>query len=116
MTLDVVTEASGNVRIVHVTGKLDTNAAEAFDARLRELVDGGNALLVLDLAHVTYVSSMGLRSLIMIAKIVKGKGGTLALAAPTPTVREVLDIAGFTSIFSIAATTEEALALMQPGR
>ena len=116
MDMDVTTEVIGSVRIVRLTGKLDTNTAEAFDAAIRKLLDDGDSRLVLDLAHVNYVSSMGLRSLILVAKTVKAKEGALALAAVGPRVKEVLDIAGFTPLFSIAPTVEEAILLMPPDR
>ena len=112
--MDVTTEVIGAVRIVRLAGKLDTNTSAAFDARIRQLLDGGDTRLVLDLAQVTYVSSMGLRSLFLVAQSIKAKGGALALAAVGPRVLEVLDIVGFTTMFSIAPTTEEALASIQP--
>src|SRR5262245_52510021 len=99
MELDITTDTIGTVRVAHVAGKLDTNTAEAFDARMRELLDVGDVLLVLDLAGLTYMSSMGLRSLIVVAKDVKAKAGSLALAAVGPRIREVLDIAGLTPLF-----------------
>src|SRR5258707_11169834 len=92
--MDVTTEMIGTVRIVRMAGKLDNDTAEAFDTRLRELLNAGDTRLVLDLAHVSYVSSMGLRSLLLVAKHVKTMGGALALAAVGRRVQEVLDIAG----------------------
>jgi anti-anti-sigma factor len=116
MDLDVTTEAIGTVRVVPVAGKLDTATADAFDTRLGALLDGGDVRLVLDLAGVSYMSSMGLRSLGALAKTVKAKAGSLALAAVNPRVKEVLDIVAFTPLFLIAPTVEEAIALMPSGR
>jgi anti-sigma B factor antagonist len=112
MDLDVTTEALGAVRVVRIAGKLDTNTAEVFDTRMRELLDGGDVRLVLDLAGVSYMSSMGLRSLGTLVKTVKAKSGSLALAAVPPRVKEVLDIVAFTPLFVIAPTVEEAIASM----
>src|SRR5258706_10951921 len=114
--MDVTTELIGTVRIVHMVGKLDTNTSAAFDTRIRELIEAGDTRLVLDLAQVSYISSMGLRSLFVVAQAVKTMQGALALAAVGPRVQEVLDVAGFTTLFSIAPTTEDALASMQQGR
>src|SRR5262245_54842760 len=111
--MDVTTETVGTIRIVRMAGKLDNNTVEAFDARMRELLAAGDTRLVLDFAHVTYVSSVGLRSLLLVAKHVQAARGFLTLAAVGPRVQEVFDIAGFTSIFAIAPTTEDALASMQ---
>jgi anti-anti-sigma factor len=116
MGLEVTTETIGAATVVHLAGQLDTSTADDFDVRMRELlaVSGGGGLrLVLDLARVTYMSSAGLRSLSLVAKTTKTNGGALALAGIAPRVQEVLDIVRFTSLFLIAPTVEQAIALVQ---
>jgi anti-anti-sigma factor len=113
--MDLTTERVGAVQIVRAAGRLDGESAEAFDVRIQQVVNE-DPRLVLDLAQVIYVSSMGLRSLLVLAKQIKALGGALVLAAIRPRVLDVLDIAGFTPMFAIEPTTDEALARLQPDR
>jgi len=72
--------------------------------------------VVLDLAQVNYVASAGLRSLLLLSKQIKTRGGALVLASVHPRVHDVFEIAGFTTAFAIAGTTDAALASLQPAR
>jgi anti-sigma B factor antagonist len=114
--LDVTIELSGTIRLVRVAGRLDTTTAEAFDARLLDVAGAEGAGVVLDLAQVSYVSSAGLRSLLVLLKQVKAHGGVLVLAAVHPRVQDIFEIAGFTTMFPAAPTTDAALAMLQPNR
>ena len=111
--LEVTTELVGTVHVVRVAGRMDTNTADGFDVRMHELVNPDAARLVLDLAQVNYMSSAGLRSLLVLIKQVKTLDGALVLAAVHPRVQDILNIAGFTAMFTIVPTTAEALARLQ---
>lgn len=114
--LALTIEGVGDVQVVHVSGRLDTATTDRFDARIQQIVTPAAARLVLDLAHVNYVSSAGLRSLLSLLKRVKALGGSLVLAAVHPRVVDILEIAGFTPLFVLAATPDEALAQLQTPR
>ena len=111
--LDVVIELVGQVHVVHAAGRLDSVTAEAFDARMQPAIVTPGIQVVLDLAKINYVSSAGLRSLLVLLKQVKALGGALILAAVHPRVQDILEIAGFTSAFAIAPTQADALARLQ---
>jgi stage II sporulation protein AA (anti-sigma F factor antagonist) len=114
--LDVTTERVGTVDVVRLSGRLDSITADVFDARVQPLAAGAAPQLVLDLTRINYVSSAGLRSLLTLLKQVRAQAGALALAGVHPRVLDILEIAGFTSMFTIAATPEDALARLHPGR
>ena len=114
--LALTIEGAGDVQVVHVSGRLDTATTDRFDGRMQQVVAPDAARLVLDLAHVNYVSSAGLRSLLSLLKRVKALGGSLVLAAVHPRVVDILEIAGFTPLFALAATADEALAQLQTPR
>jgi anti-anti-sigma factor len=114
--MDVTTELVGTVHIVRASGRLDSGTAEAFDARMQDVINTPDPRLVLDFSQLVYVSSMGLRSLLALAKKAHALGGALVLAAVQPRVQDILEIAGFTTMFAIVPTTEAALAQLQPDR
>jgi len=111
--MEVKTEKSGSATIVHVHGRLDSVTAKAFEEQMTQLIDGGENRLVLDLSQMDYVSSAGLRALLMANRKIVSAGGKIALCEATPSVKEVLEISGFVSLFTICASREEALAHVQ---
>jgi anti-anti-sigma factor len=70
----------------------------------------GRERLVMDLAGVEYISSAGLRVLLMAAKRLKGPAAGLVLCGLGPSVRTVLELAGFLPLFAVEAGREQAVA------
>jgi anti-anti-sigma factor len=65
--------------------------------------------LILDLGECAYISSAGLRVLMMIAKQITVQGGKLALAGVCDEVRDVMDMTGFINFFKLYNTVKEAI-------
>jgi anti-anti-sigma factor len=108
--MEIVEEREGDVLVLAPVGRLDTTTSRDFEKRLLELVNGGNVHYVIDFVRLDYVSSAGLRVLVMLGKRLPGMSGSLVLSSLSPQVREVFDIAGFTRIFNIVADRKHALA------
>jgi anti-sigma B factor antagonist len=109
--MQIKEETRGEVVVVAASGRLDSNSAGVLEAVLPVRVQAHDKV-VLDLADVPYVSSAGLRVMLIGAKAARAKGHKLVLSGLAPTVREVFDISGFTSIFAIEADVDSALASM----
>ncbi|WP_022728027.1 STAS domain-containing protein [Fodinicurvata sediminis] len=110
--MDINEYSSKNVHVMEVSGRLDSNTSKEFEDVISERMQEKQALVV-DLAHVDYVSSAGLRVLLKAAKIAKSNGHNLALGGLKPQVQEVFDISGFTSIFSIHPSSKAACDSLQ---
>jgi anti-anti-sigma factor len=98
-------------------GRIDHGTAEPFRSALwQELEAPPNdpLRLVLDASDLEYISSAGLRVLMLAAKHIRARGGTLVVAAPRPMVREILEISKFTLVFPVFATVREAVATASP--
>jgi stage II sporulation protein AA (anti-sigma F factor antagonist) len=76
---------------------------------LNGCIDRGERRIILDLSGVDYVSSVGLRALIVGAKRLGTMQGKIVLCAPQDRILKLLEIAGFTSIFTIAPTRDDAM-------
>lgn len=74
-------------------------------------LSAGKKCFILDFNRLDYISSAGLKVLLMAAKKTSGIGGKLALSSLKEHVKEVFDIAGFTAIFPICSTREDATRL-----
>jgi anti-anti-sigma factor len=95
--------------IVSVAGRMDAVSAPDFDRRCEEWLAEGLAGFVLDFSALEYISSAGLRSLLVLAKKLSARKGRVVIASLKDVVREVFTISGFGSIFSIADSVEAAL-------
>jgi anti-sigma B factor antagonist len=98
-----------NQDVFFVSGRMDAENAPEFEQNCRAWIAEGHTILVVDLGELAYVSSMGLRSFLAIAKTLQGKGGDLRLCRLTGLVKQVFEITGLTKVFPIYESTEAAL-------
>jgi anti-anti-sigma factor len=108
--MQITHSQEGNVHVVGVEGRIDSSTAVELERACDEHFGRGANRLLIDLAHVDYVSSAGLRVFLVAGKKAQRAGGRLALCCLTPMVREILAIAGFDRILTIAGTRGEGLA------
>lgn len=97
-------------------GRIDQDSADRFkqalDPYLAECGADGPAL-VLDFSGVDYISSVGLRALMLAARQVKAQGGRIVIAALKPMVREVFEISRFNLVFTLFPEVDAAVAAVQ---
>lgn len=98
--MDINKTKSGNELNVKVAGRLDTNTAPELEQAIIAEVDGLMAI-TLDLADLDYISSAGLRVVLMLHKTMASKKGTLTIKHPKEEVMEVFDMTGFSSFLNI---------------
>ena len=95
--------------VLAIEGRLDANSSGAFQERLlAEVEKRPNSRIVIDLAPLNYLSSAGLRVLLVAAKNSKKIGTEVRLAGMRPHVEEVFTISGFDALFQIYASAEQA--------
>ncbi|MEX1110117.1 MAG: STAS domain-containing protein [Dongiaceae bacterium] len=93
-------------------GRIDSSNAKDFEEALISRVQDGRPAILLDLAELRYISSAGLRVILLAAKQQRGKQGKFALCALTTEVREVFEVSGFGKILDIHPGRAEALATL----
>ncbi len=106
--MEITEEKRGGVMLIGLRGRLDAVTSPSVEKKLLALVAEGDVRIALDLSELSYISSLGLRVLMTVAKQVQTGGGKLALAALSDTVHEIFKIAGFTELFSVYQTLDEA--------
>lgn len=107
--MDIAGKRSEKALVITADGRLDTTTASDFETRCLELISGEDKNIVIDLQGIEYISSAGLRSILSVGKKVRSDGGNLAFCNLKGMVREVFEISGFASIFTIHDTREKAL-------
>ncbi|MDE1996139.1 MAG: STAS domain-containing protein [Rhizobiaceae bacterium] len=108
--LELTDSVESGATIVHASGKLDTLTAKSFENYLKGHVETGSGPLLVDMEAIEYVSSFGLRSLLIIAKLMAPYGRKFILFSPNASVLEVLRVSGFLRIISVAESRDKALA------
>ena len=110
--MEIQKERVGDVYVVTVNGRLDGIYSTAFANQVGELITGENPKILIDFTDIDFVTSAGLRALLLLIKKAKATGSVFALCGVNEQVREVLDISGFTAMFSIHAGRAEGLAAL----
>nr|WP_246455960.1 STAS domain-containing protein [Ruficoccus amylovorans] len=109
LTVEITQEKQDSINILSLQGRLDVSTSGSLDEKLTSLAEAGEVKVLVDCRELDYISSAGLRVLLSAAKQFKKQSGSIALATLNPNVKQVFEISGFTSIFPIYATREEAL-------
>lgn len=102
-----------SIPILTLAGRLDARGAAELDEALREVK---GAHVVLDLAAVQYLSSMGIRSLVVAEQGMRKNSGAVYLAGVAPAIARVLDLSGLLAEFRIFGSAEEAVAAAAASR
>ena len=108
--MTIPSEMSGDVLIVSPKGQLNSTNAAAAEAELVQHVAQGTRRVALDFSQLDYISSAGLRVVLVLAKRLKQAEGKLVLFGLQPHVREVFEISGFLAILTVNDPREQALA------
>lgn len=107
--MEITTKKEAKATVVKVIGRMDAVTAPVFEKGLRDLIEGGELVFIIDFSDLDYISSAGLRGLLVIAKQLKGKSGQIRCAGATGAVKEVFAISGFGAIFKMDETVAAAL-------
>ena len=107
--MEIKVERENGTLIAQVEGRVDSANAREFEQVLTEAI-GDAQTVVVDFEGLSYISSSGLRVLLLVAKTLRQRSANLALCALSESIREVFEISGFDKIIQIHDTRAEALA------
>jgi stage II sporulation protein AA (anti-sigma F factor antagonist) len=108
--MEIQISKEADVTVVTMTGRLDAVTAPEYETRINALAVGGDIQMVVDFEKLDYISSAGLRALLVTAKLLKARHGQVRFANVRGSVREVFDISGFGSIFQMDDSVASSLA------
>jgi anti-sigma B factor antagonist len=98
-----------DVPVLNVSGKIDAVTSKQLESAIDELLKLDATMMLLDLREVEYVSSSGLRVLMVAKEKLRQRQGELRLASLQPLVREVFEITGLKQLFTIYPSQGDAL-------
>ena len=106
--MEMKTVTQDDVTIVELSGSLDGTSAPQVQGEVMPLIVP-DCRLVLDMSGCEYVSSAGLRVLLMIAKLLANKKGQGALAGLSEEIMDVMEMTGFAQFFDTYDTVSDAV-------
>jgi len=107
-----VEELAGGITKVILDGSLDIAGAAAIDLRMN-LIGGSSKAVLVDVKQVSFIGSMGLRTLIQPARALFSRGGKMVIYGPQPLVENVLTMSGIHTMIPIYHDYDTALAALQ---
>jgi len=107
--MQISVKTTNEVKVLAFEGRLDTQTSPDAQQQLTRLIEEGATKILVNLEKVDYISSAGLRVLLVVAKQLKATDGELRICSLNEVVKEVFDISGFDMILPISASESEAL-------
>jgi anti-sigma B factor antagonist len=101
--MEINVETVDNIKVIELAGELDSSTARAAEDTIIPLADNFDRIL-LDMSRVTYMSSAGLRMLLLIYRRISSKPGNVILVGLNDDVKDVMAITGFLDFFTIYDT------------
>jgi anti-anti-sigma factor len=106
--MKIDTRTAGDVLVVDMDGRLDTQTSGYASDELVRIAQSGNGKVILNLEKLEYVSSAGLRVILRAAKLLQASDGEMKICHANGLVREVLETSGFNNLLRIYNSEEDA--------
>jgi anti-sigma B factor antagonist len=107
--MEIKEKRTDNCTVIGIEGRLDTTNYTLLERHLMGLIETGQTKILVNLEKMDYVSSSGLRILLMALKRISLAKGKFALCSLQENIKEIFEISGFTNIFEIFPGEEDAL-------
>ncbi|WP_298067809.1 STAS domain-containing protein [uncultured Mailhella sp.] len=101
------------ISVIKVSGRMDATTTPQFNEECQKLLSAGTGRFIIDLSGLEYISSAGLRGILVMGKACKASGSSLAFCSMQAMVADMFKLSGFTSILNVYASLDEALAAMR---
>lgn len=108
--MEVREESLDGATVLVPVSRVDSATAKAFEARVLQVVNSGVGKIVMDFSEMDYISSAGLRVVLVGAKMTRAPR-KFVLCSMKPHIREVFDVSGFARILNIQPDRAAALAV-----
>ncbi|MDZ7776985.1 MAG: STAS domain-containing protein [Bacteroidales bacterium] len=102
-------ENKGNATVAYVSGRVDTTNYNEFEKQITEQINSTQGAFIINCENLNFISSSGLRVFLITQKKLMAAHRKLFLTNMQDAIKEIFDISGFSSIFTIYSTEEEAL-------
>ncbi len=109
MHMEVTSKSSDNAIVIYVDGDLTTNSSPEVEAEINEILEEAANNVVINVERVNFIASTGLRVILALGKRLDGEGLKLSVCSMNPSTKSVFEMSGFSKLFPIFDTEEDAL-------
>jgi len=106
--MDITFDKIDEKTIISIIGRLDTSNYEEASTKINKQIQNGERNFIANLEKMDYISSSGLRVFLSVLKELKAVGGNIIICCIQPKIKEVFEISGFNTLFTITQNLEEA--------
>ncbi len=110
--MQVTTENKNGSLVIVTEGRVDGSNAPEFQEALKEAIKEGGQKVILDFENLSYISSAGLRVILMFAKQLRRENIAFAACSLIASVKDIFAISGFDKIIPIHASQKDAIAAL----
>jgi len=107
--MDIKKDKIGIFSVLKIKGRIDTINSKDLEDEVNRIFDSGEKNLIFNCSEMNYISSSGLRVFLVVQKRAISLQGKLYLCNMQPAIKEIFVISGFSNLFRIFDTQEEAL-------
>ena len=111
--MQITTTNEAGASVIRVEGSMDAISVAEFDAEWKKVIEEGSTRVVVEMSGLEYISSAGLRGILMLAKTTKMKRVSLAFAGMRDMVFDMFKLSGFLTILSVHPDVPSALAALK---
>ena len=111
--MQITTTNEAGASVIRVEGSMDAISVAEFDAEWKKVIEEGSTRVVVEMGGLEYISSAGLRGILMLAKTTKMKGVALAFAGMRDMVSDMFKLSGFLTILSVHPDVPSALSALK---
>ena len=112
-SIELQVERTEGVLVINLSGEVHGFEAEEFHESLWEVTDGPDKFTILDLEGLDYISSVGLRSILMVAKKLQERGAKFAVCSLSRRTKSLFKMAAFDKVVDIYESRSEAMEAMK---
>lgn len=99
--MKVIIEETAQGCIIIIDGRLDTITSSEFAIQIKPAMEMADKEIILDCSNLAYISSSGLRQILMIRKMSAAKGGSIIIINLNEEIKKTFDLTGFSELFEI---------------
>jgi len=107
--VEIIEEIQDDINIYQLKGRLDSNTSQGLEEKLFQAISDGSKRMIVDFKDLNYISSDGIRVILICAKAIKREEGQIMLCCMRDYVKEVFEIAGLGSLLPVVGTMDDAL-------
>ena len=111
--MDITTSTQADAVVIRIAGSMDATTVTDFDAEWKKHLDEGSKKVVVEMSALDYISSAGLRGILMLAKTAKMKRASLGFAGMQSMVADMIKLSGFYSILSTYPDVDTAVSQLK---